>query len=192
MGNKHVTKIKLIGYKNRNQLYLCKCNYCGALVTVYASHYYRGDNVCKCKKISVKYPHLYGVWINIKSRCNNPNVPNYKDYGARGVTVCDKWSHSFENFLKWSIAHGYRDDLTIDRIDVNGNYEPSNCRWIVRAEQNRNKRNNIYFLYNGSKYCMKEISRLIGINYKTIYSYYCRNGYIETAKKYNLEVLKND
>ena len=185
--NNKVTKIRHLGYKNKNQILLCKCNNCGALIPMYASHYYRGDNGCKCKKYGIKYPRLYTIWINLKTRCYNVNTPGYKDYGNRGVRVCDEWINSFETFLKWALSNGYDENLTIDRIDYNGNYEPKNCRWISKGEQNRNKRNNVNFIYKGKKYCMREISRLIGVNYKTINTFYHRHGYTATAKKYKLE-----
>ena len=82
---------------------------------------------------------LYGIWAGMKSRCLNPKAPKYEIYGGKGVKVCPEWSHSFENFRDWAQANGYADDLSIDRIDSNGNYEPSNCRWATVKEQNKNR-----------------------------------------------------
>ena len=88
---------------------------------------------------------LYGVWLGMKSRCYNKNVHNYSNYGGRGITVCDEWLHDYPKFKEWAIENGYDADApqgqcTIDRIDVNGNYEPSNCRWADMSTQRRNQR----------------------------------------------------
>lgn len=114
---------------------------------------------CGCKrKIGIKThglsrSRIYKEHQQIIQRCYNQNVSNYNDYGGRGISVCEEWlqpaPYGFENFYNWAINNGYRDDLSIDRINVNGNYEPSNCRWVDNIVQSYNKRNTPKILYNG-------------------------------------------
>lgn len=96
-----------------------------------------------------------GMW----QRCTKPNSPNWDHYGARGITVCEDWS-SLESFIKWSMANGHSQDLTLDRIDVNGPYSPENCRWATYVEQANNRRTTIYFEVNKKKYTWEELSKV--------------------------------
>lgn len=90
--------------------------------------------------MGLKKDRLYQIWKNMKSRCNNPNVPAYKNYGGRGISVCEEWE-LFIPFMKWALSNGYTDDLTLDRKDNNVGYFPDNCRWIPKSEQAKNRRN---------------------------------------------------
>ena len=128
----------------------CKC-ICGNIVYVKASSLVSGNTKsCGClqfesvKSLSIKnYKHgkkpkrLYHIWEAMKARCYNPNKPKYKYYGGRGIRICREWVHDFIPFRNWAVANGYQDNLTIDRIDNSGNYEPSNCQWLTRSENTK-------------------------------------------------------
>jgi hypothetical protein len=109
----------------------------------------------------------FSTWGLIKYRCNNKNSPDWKDYGGRGITVCSRWLNSFENFLE-DMGNKPSKKHSIDRIDNNGNYDPSNCRWSTIIEQANNKRNNIFIKYNGEPKSALELSKIIGIRPDTI------------------------
>lgn len=113
---------------------------------------------------------LYNIWKHMKQRTSNPNDKNYPDYGGRGIRVCDEWVNDFPAFKTWAIANGYTDALSIDRIDVNGNYEPSNCRWIPFSNQGGNKRNCNYLSAFGKTATVAEWSKETGIPAETIRS----------------------
>lgn len=118
---------------------------------------------------------LYSIYMNMKTRCYNKNNSHYKYYGKRGIKVCNEWLHDFQAFYDWSMSNGYNDNLTIDRINVDGNYEPDNCRWITKHDQCYNTRYNVYLTYNGKTQTMKEWADELGINLGTI-SYRYRKG----------------
>lgn len=110
---------------------------------------------------------LFGIWVGMIRRCENPKHKDYHHYGERGISVCDEW-HFFENFKEWSINNGYGENLSIDRIDVNLGYSPSNCRWATRKMQGNNKRNNRLLTFNGETHTATEWSKITGIRYETI------------------------
>lgn len=147
--------IEKIGYdKNYRVLWRCKCE-CGNETITRSENLNSGNTKsCGClqrdETISAStthggyYERLYNVWRAMKSRCNNPNSNRYQYYGARGITVCDEWANSYATFREWALANGYDENAprgvcTIDRIDVDGNYEPSNCRWVDNRTNARNK-----------------------------------------------------
>lgn len=166
----------------------CKCD-CGNEKDFTANSLTRGAVVsCGCylaeasaerakerfSKHKMRGTRLYNIWQSMKQRCYDEKCRAYKWYGGRGITVCDEWLHDFQSFYDWAMANGYRDDLTLDRIDVNGNYEPSNCRWATTGEQASNKRNTVRIEINGELKTLNEISKEYGILQKTLESRYNR------------------
>ena len=117
---------------------------------------------------SADYPKLYEVWLTMRNRCENPNREKYKDYGARGIKVCEEW-HDSEVFCKWALDNGYKEGLQIDRINNNGNYEPNNCRWVTPKENSRNRRNTVFLTINEDTKCVAEWCEIINISPYTIY-----------------------
>ena len=113
---------------------------------------------------------LFNIWMSMKQRCYNANKQHYDCYGGRGITVCDEWKHDFQAFHDWAMKNGYSDDLTIDRINHDGNYEPSNCRWSSLKKQANNKRNNCLVEYKGQVYTIAELSDIYGIKYSCLYN----------------------
>ena len=110
---------------------------------------------------------LRRIWSMMKNRCTNINTPSYKNYGGRGISICDEWK-SYPEFKKWALDNGYDDQLTIDRIDVNGDYCPSNCRWVTRFVQAGNTRANTFYTVDGETHFLNEWSRINHIKPATI------------------------
>ena len=167
----------------KERLFMCRCD-CGKEKIVRLRHLRSGAVVsCGCKVredlIRKNYKHggcfrqdrvekLYGVWISMKQRCTNPKNAAYSYYGGRGITVCDEWLHDYTRFKQWALEHGYKEGLTIDRIDDNGNYEPSNCRWATYIEQANNTRKNLNITYKDETHTLAEWGRILGIKYNTL------------------------
>ena len=111
---------------------------------------------------------LHRIWAAMKARCCNENIPAYKYYGGRGITICDEWKDSFEKFYAWAVKSGYRDNLSIDRIDNNKGYSPENCRWATNKEQSNNQRSTRLLTYDGETHSLAEWADITGINYRTL------------------------
>ncbi len=99
---------------------------------------------------------IYGVWLAMRRRCYLKTCNDYKNYGSRGIVVCDEWKNSYDSFKYWAIHNGYQEGLEIDRNDVDGNYEPSNCRWVTRLVNARNKRNTVHIEMHGETKTLQE------------------------------------
>lgn len=126
----------------------------------------------------MSHTRLHNIWLTMRQRCGKPNCSGYRKYGAKGIRVCDEWS-SFEVFRDWSIANGYNDTLTIDRIDPFGNYEPSNCRWATQKEQQNNRTNNILLTYKGTTHSLSEWSSITSIPVRVLYDRHYRHWNID-------------
>lgn len=146
----------------------CRCD-CGNVITgrVYDVKHGRMRS-CGCRGGNHKHDlcgtRVYRIWQAMKNRCRNKNAPNYKFYGGRGIRYCPEWE-DFNNFLSWAKSNGYRDDLSIDRIDCDGDYCPENCRWATMEEQQANKRKNYSLIFNGEKVCLRQYCALVGVSY---------------------------
>ena len=162
------------GGNGKKLLWACKCD-CGNMVNVSRTHLITGHtsscgclrtegNIKRLTKHGLSDTRLFWCWRHMINRCENPKTKAYSDYGGRGIKVCDEW-HDSTLFIKWALENGYQDNLTIDRINVNGNYEPSNCRWVDMKVQSRNKRNNINITYEGETHCLSEWCEIKGIPY---------------------------
>ena len=153
--------------------WLCECE-CGKQRILTTSALSKGySRSCGCHKNDYNRTHggkgtrLYEIWRHMRYRCENPNNQAYEHYGARGITVCNEW-HDFASFRKWAEANGYDDSKSIDRIDVNGNYTPDNCRWVDSKTQMNNRRNTPHYEYNGQTLTISEWSQKLGIPRSTI------------------------
>lgn len=178
-----LTVIEYYGSKNgRIAYWRCQCS-CGNITITAANDLRKGQTKsCGClsreesaKRLKVhglsKHP-LHSIWSTMIARCLSVKSTNYEGYGGRGIVICDNWllpkGQGFLNFYNWAIANGWEKGLTIERIDVNGNYCPENCTWIPRSEQARNRRNNKVVTYKGHTAILKEIVELFGtVSYDT-------------------------
>lgn len=184
-----LTVIEHLGLIKNKTLYKCKCecgNYC-----ITQGYFLRKGHTRSCgclrkereftlmsKKHGLSHSRLYRIRAEMIARCYNKNKIMYKDYGARQIKVCDDWlnkENGFMNFYSWAFSNGYEDNLTIDRIDVDGNYEPSNCRWVSMEVQQNNKRNNVYFEKDGVIKNAKEWAKELGIKASSFYNRFYRN-----------------
>lgn len=171
--------LEFSGYdKNHKALWNCKCD-CGEQKVVRANELRSGKtHSCGClhkqqlserrTKHRGRGTRLYSIWKNMKARCYNPNNEKFPIYGGRGISVCPEWRTDFKPFRDWALSHGYQDDLTIDRIDVNGNYCPENCRWANAIQQMRNKQHNHLITYKNTTKTLAEWAEQFHIDRRTI------------------------
>lgn len=179
------TVIKRANNHGHHTWWLCRCS-CGEYKECPAAGLKCGQyNSCGCmkrlhhQKASIKHnmtkTRLYHIWCLMKQRCYNPKTINFKDYGGRGITVCDDWKNNFENFKDWALSNGYQDNLTIDRVDVFGNYSPNNCRWADNDIQQNNKRTSRFLTYKGEIHTISQWAKIKNIKICTIFARLRRN-----------------
>lgn len=194
-GNRYgqLTVLEYVPSEKPGSYYKCICD-CGNVIIAAAGNLKRGNTkTCGDRKIhhAKNYYHglsnsrIFKCWAAMISRCCSSSDKRYKNYGQRGIKVCDEWKGKtgFMAFYTWAIENGYQEDLTIDRIDVNGNYEPGNCRWITNKEQQNNRRDTVYLEHDGEKHSLAEWCEIYNLPYRLVhkrYSYY---------KKGNREIL---
>lgn len=184
-----LTAIKPIEKRKNKWVWLFRCD-CGKELVIDKYNVMEGHTrSCGCYKLEkiskIHKTHgfiktnLYSRWIGIKNRCYNKNCLFFKDYGGRGIEVCDDWKDDFMAFRDWALNNGYREDLTIDRIDNNKGYSPENCRWVTIKEQTRNRRSNIYV--RGK--CLTDYCSDYGLSFSRVASRVKSGWDIETAIK---------
>lgn len=164
--------------------YKCKCE-CGFVkdVDIYRMKY--GHSLCcsRCSYDSKIVPSyikkLRRIFNNFKQRCYNPKSPRYKNYGARGIIVCDEWKNNCDLFIEWALNNGYKDGLSIDRIDNDGIYSPQNCRWVDNVVQANNKSTNHIIFYKGEKYTISTFCKKFNLNVYKIRERINRYGFTE-------------
>ena len=193
------------GSKHKRRFGLYKCGFCGnefrtEIFKVKSGH----TKSCGCynkrrikeanKTHGLGYTRLYKIWGSVRGRTLNPKNKQYNDYGGRGITICDEWL-DIQNFYNWAMSNGYSDELSIDRIDNNGNYCPENCRWTTSIIQNRNKRiqKNNTSGFKGVSYHKRDgnYQTYITINKKRIYLGYFQTA-VEGAIVYNNYIIENN
>lgn len=164
--------------KNYSSYWKCQCE-CGNIKYARGSSLKKGNvRSCGClqkemegnnfRKHNLSNTKLWFKWNSMLGRCYGKKSQSYYLYGGRGIKVCNEWKKDFKKFYDWANANGYKDGLTIDRIDVNGDYEPNNCRWITNYEQSYNKRNTMYAYDGKRKYNVDELSKMYGLEKRLI------------------------
>jgi hypothetical protein len=166
--------------KGKSKIWNCVCD-CGNHIIVTTSHLLSGHTQsCGCKNrdntinrnikhgMCLKSRRLYGIWHAMKQRCFDKSQRSYPQYGGRGITICNEWLGDIRIFFDWAMSHGYADNLSIDRIDVNGHYCPENCRWVSTGEQARNKTSNIKITFNGTTRVLSDWAKIKGIDKSTL------------------------
>ena len=192
-----LTVIKRVEVDKKEVYYLCKCT-CGNEKIIRGKDLkYNKIKSCGClnkektternTKHSLRHTRIYRIWLLMKNRCLNSKYHLFKNYGGRGITICNEWKNDFMSFYNWSMNNGYEEYLTIDRINVNGDYEPSNCRWATKLQQQRNTTRLRKITYKNETHCISEWAEILGLEYNTLYYRFRRNNYSEDVLKKVIE-----
>lgn len=123
------------------------------------------------------HTRIDNIYKTMKARCYKETDCNYKKYGGRGITICEEWLNDKTKFFQWSFENGYSENLTLDRIDNDGNYSPNNCRWTDTYTQANNTRTNVFVEYCGKRYTLAELCRELGLSYKLFHKKFRQDGY---------------
>lgn len=177
--------------KDGQACWLCQCE-CGNTKIVRAGDLRRRNTKsCGCIKREqsiqqltihgLAHTRIYKIWSDMKARCSNPKDTHFREYGERGITVCNEWKNDFMSFYNWSMKNGYTDKLTLDRIDNNKSYSPNNCKYATRREQANNRRSNHFLTFNNETHSLSDWSRIMGIKYSTLLNRIRRNWSVERA-----------
>ena len=175
------TVIKRVEDRSGAAAWLCKCD-CGNEKVVSGANLRKGTSKsCGCLRTEVtieknkrmtkhddSHSRLYAIWRGMKDRCKNPNATKYKNYGGKGVSVCAEWESQYTSFKEWAIKNGYKDNLTLDRIDPNGMYSPDNCRWATIKQQENNRTNNHLLTIDDETKTLTEWCEIFGVSTSTV------------------------
>lgn len=185
---------------SKSAQWLCKCE-CGNEKVIKASALRKGaTKSCGCiwyeqvacgnKTHGMSESRLYECWRDMLNRCYLKTRYDYERYGGRGIKVCDEWKEHFEPFMKWAMENGYKENLTIDRIDTNGNYCPENCRWVDRKEQAVNRRTTVFVEYNGERHSLKDWALKFGKPRWTWYNKFRKYDYKTVLDMWSKEAME--
>ena len=183
--------------KDNRAKWMCKCR-CGKRFEAIGKSIRNGHTKsCGCYRKEITHnrgknnkthgdtkTRLYNIYRGMKERCLNKNYESYHRYGGRGIEICDGWKNDFVAFKKWALDNGYTENLTIDRINNDGNYEPNNCRWVDRKTQTRNRSITKRTMFRGELVTLGEISEITGLSYYMVHYRYKNGVDFDGSKRY--------
>lgn len=181
-------------HKDGHSLYTARCKFCGKIFKMKLSDLKR-PKLCLHKNNGIKNKRISGIFNHMVYRCYNEKYKDFSNYGNRGIEICDEWLRNPKSFEEWSLINGYKENLTIDRVDCSGNYCPENCRWISREENSRYKSTTKIIDVDGEKKTGRQWAEELNIGISKINEYRNKYGYentvefIRRALKYGLPEL---